>query len=83
MTFILTFDFGTDGEYTANITGDLSIHGETKVATEKATITVAGGNITVGVVMDIALTYYGNVFANGKPSKNIVKTVKTTVKAVY
>ena len=83
ITNLNDIDFGTDGEYKAEVSGELSIHGETKAITENATITVAGGTITVDVVMDITLADYGVAFTKGKPSKNIAKTVKATVKAVY
>lgn len=83
ITNLSDIDFGTDGEYTANITGNLTIHGETNEVNESAKITVAGGIITVDVVMDITLADYGVAFTKGKPSKNIAKTVKATVKAVY
>lgn len=83
ITNLSDIDFGNDGVYTANVSGDLTIHGETKSITENATITVAGGTITVNVVMDITLADYGVAFEKGKPSKNIAKTVKATVKSVF
>jgi len=83
ITNLSDINFGEDGEYTANVSGDLTIHGETNTVTENATITVAGGTITVDIVMDITLADYGVAFTKGKPSKNISKTVKATVKAVY
>ncbi|MBE9489749.1 MAG: YceI family protein [Bacteroidetes bacterium] len=83
ITNLSDIDFGTDGEYNANVSGDLTIHGQTNAVTENATITVAGGTITVDVVMDITLEDYGITFTKGKPSKSIAKTVKATIKAVY
>jgi polyisoprenoid-binding protein YceI len=83
ITNLSDIDFGSDGEYTASVSGDLTIHGQTKTITENATITVAGGTITVDVVMDITLADFGVAFTKGKPSKNIAKTLKATVKAIY
>ncbi|MCF6308409.1 MAG: YceI family protein [Flavobacteriaceae bacterium] len=76
-------DFATDGAYTANVTGDLTIRGATKSLTQDATITVAGGEVTVDVIMDITLADYEIAFKKGKPSTNVAKTVKATIKTVY
>jgi len=76
-------DFATDGTYTASVTGDLTMHGVTKSLTQDATITVAGAEITVNVVMDITLADYEIAFKKGKPSTNVAKTVKATIKTVY
>ncbi len=83
ITNLSDIDFGTDGTYTANVTGDLSIHGVSNTVTENATITVSGGQVTVDVVMDITLADYKIAFKKGKPSTNIAKTVKATIKTVY
>ncbi len=83
ITNLSDINFGADGEYIAHVSGDLTIHGVTKAVTEDATITVAGGTITVDVVMDITLADYNIAFKKGKPSTNIAKTVKATIKAVY
>jgi len=83
ITNLSEIDFGSDGEYAALVSGDLTIHGVTKAVTENATITISGGTITVDVVMDITLADYSIAFKKGKPSTNIAKTVKTTIKAVY
>ncbi|MFK5982190.1 MAG: YceI family protein [Flavobacteriaceae bacterium] len=83
ITNLSDVNFDADGTYTANVTGDLTIHGETKSLTENATITVASGVVTVDVVMDITLADYKIAFEKGKPSTNIAKTVKATIKTVY
>ena len=83
ITNLSDIDFKTDGKYNANVSGDLTIHGETNTITENATITVVGSTITVDVVMNITLADYGIAFEKGKPSKNIAKTVKASIKAVY
>jgi len=76
-------NFGADGTYTAKVSGDLTIHGVSKSLSQDATIMVAGGEVTVDVVMDITLADYKIAFKKGKPSTNIAKTVKATIKTVY
>lgn len=83
ITNLSDINFDADGIYTANVKGDLTIHGETKSLTENATITIASGIVTVDVVMDITLADYKIAFEKGKPSANIAKTVKATIKTVY
>lgn len=56
---------------------------ESKTITEEALITVSGSSITIDVEMDITLGDYGIAFKKGKPSTNIAKTVKATIKTVY
>ncbi|MBS1512279.1 MAG: YceI family protein [Bacteroidetes bacterium] len=50
---------GTDGAYTATITGDLTLHGVTKPLSTTAKITVAGGVITTAADFSIKLADYG------------------------
>ncbi len=76
-------DFGADGSYTANVTGDLTIHGVSNSVTSDASITVNGGEVTVEVIMDITLADFKIAFEKGKPSTNIAKKVKATVITVY
>jgi len=83
ITNLSDVNFDVDGTYKANVTGDLTIHGETKSLTENATITIASGVVTIDVVMDITLADYKIAFEKGKPSTNIAKTVKATIKTVY
>lgn len=83
ITNLSEIDFGSDGTYNASVNGDLTIHGVTKEVTEKVLITVAGGTITIDVEMDITLADYNIAFKKGKPSTNIAKTIKATIKAVY
>ena len=75
--------FKTDGTYTANIEGSLTIHGETKNISESATITVKGGNITLNSKLNLTLADYAIAFKDGKPSTNIAKVIEITVVAEY
>ena len=65
-------NFSKDGTYTANVEGDLTIHGETKPVKTKATITVAGGKITSKSDFTVKLEDYkveGKAIAAGKVAK--------------
>jgi len=83
ITNLSDINFEADGTYSANVTGDLTIHGASKSLTEMATITIASGVVTIDVVLDITLADYKIAFEKGKPSTNIAKTVKATIKTVY
>jgi polyisoprenoid-binding protein YceI len=83
ITNLSDINFSSDGTYTANVTGDLSIHGVTKSITENATITVNGTKITVDVALSIILADYNIAFKKGKPSTNIAKTIDAKIKAEF
>jgi len=83
ITNLNDIDFTTDGTYTANVSGELTMHGVTKAITETATITVEGSKITVDVVLSITLADYNIAFTEGKPSTNIAKTINAKIKAVF
>ena len=76
-------DFSKDGTYSANVEGELTIHGVTNSIKEKGTITVKGKVIEVQSKFNIALADYGISFVKGKPSTNVAKTVEVTVLAEY
>jgi len=58
-TFKGTFDVPAglksmeDGSYEVDVTGDLSVHGVTKPLNTKATLTVAGGKLSGGLVFKV------------------------------
>ncbi len=83
ITNLADIDFTNDGTYEAAVTGHLTIHGVTKEVSEKFTITIKDGNVTGLTEFDIVLADYGVVFAKGKPSTNISKTVKITAHLNY
>jgi polyisoprenoid-binding protein YceI len=51
--------FTTDGTYTANVTGDLTLHGVTKPVTTTATVVVSGKTITTTSEFSIKADDYG------------------------
>ncbi|MEK6152920.1 YceI family protein [Flavobacteriaceae bacterium 3-367] len=83
ITNLESVDFSQDGTYEAAVAGALNIKGETKPMNEKATLTVAGGTVSLESKMMVVLADYGITFTKGKPSTNVAKEVEVTVKAVY
>lgn len=78
-----TVNFTSDGTYEAKVTGDLTINGVTKPVSEKATIVVKDGKISLNSIFNLTLADYEIAFKKGKPSTNIAKTVEVTVEAQY
>lgn len=76
-------NFEKDGTYTANVSGEMTIKGKTNPITEKASITVSGGTISLNSKFNITLAEYGVAFEKGKPASNVAKTVEVTVVAEY
>ncbi len=76
-------DFTKDGVYPVSVTGNLEIHGVKNTVTEKGTVTVKNGSISVKSIFPITLGDYAIFFTKGKPSKNIAKTVEVTIEATY
>lgn len=76
-------DFSKDGKYNANVSGELTIHGVTKATEEQGTVTVKGNKLTVDTKMMLTLEDHEIAFEDGKPSKNIAKTIEITVKAEF
>ncbi|MBK5208900.1 MAG: YceI family protein [Flavobacteriaceae bacterium] len=76
-------NFGKDGSYIVDVSGDLTINGVTNAVKEKATIIVKGGNVALNSKLNVTLADYKIAFKKGKPSTNIAKTVEVTVEANY
>ncbi len=76
-------NFSKDGVYNATVSGDMTIKETTNPLTEKAIVTVKGGQITVDTKLNIVLADYKILFEKGKPSKNIAKTIAVTFKIEY
>jgi polyisoprenoid-binding protein YceI len=76
-------DFSTDGEYEANVEGELSIKGKTNPLKEKGTIAVKGNSVSVQSKFNVTLADYEVTFLKGKPSTNVAKVVEVTVHTEY
>lgn len=75
--------FKKDGAYNVDVEGNLTINGVTQPITEKVTVVVKDGKISLNSKFNITLTDYKIAFEKGKPSKNIAKTVEVTVAAIF
>jgi len=82
ITNLAAINFAKDGTYTADVAGDLTIHGETKPVTTKATVVVSGASITTTSTFKINLDDYkvtGAAIGAGK----VAKEPTITVSAVF
>jgi polyisoprenoid-binding protein YceI len=78
ITNLADIHFNKNGSYTANVSGKLTIHGVTKDISETLKLEVKDGVVSGVTEFNITLADYGVVFAKGKPSTNIGKTIKIT-----
>lgn len=76
-----SIDYATNGEYEVTITGTMTIHGVEREVTQKGTLEISNDTVSLYSVFDLTLADYEVIFNSGKPSKNIAKTIKVTVKA--
>ncbi len=76
-------NFKKDGSYNVTVKGEMTMHGVTKSITEKATITVKNGKVSVSSKFNMVLADYKIAFEKGKPSTNIAKEVKISLEASY
>lgn len=74
--------FTTDGSYTVPVSGQLTIHGETKDVTANATITVKGGAVSGHTEFTISLDDY-KISIPALVKDKIAKSVKIVVDANY
>jgi polyisoprenoid-binding protein YceI len=84
ITNLPAVDFSKNGTYEALVTGDLTIKGATKPITEKATVEVNNGKVTVTskfVVKDIGS--YGVGKPMGKKKNNVADDIEVTYIAFY
>ncbi|MCK0130917.1 YceI family protein [Flavobacteriaceae bacterium F08102] len=73
----------SDGTYTAQVVGDLTIHGVTNPVKEELKLTVKGSKVTATTEFYIVLADYGIAFKDGKPATNIAKEIKITANLDY
>ena len=75
-------DFSKDGTYSATFSGTMSIHGVDKKISEKATIIIKDGVVSLESKFDLTPEEYGVKIPAGKRD-NIAKIVEVTVKMNY
>jgi len=77
-------DFTKDGEYRAEIQGEMTIKDKTNPLKDSGTITVQGQTLTVNALFNLTLADFGITFdESDMVSKKIGKTVEVTVEAEY
>jgi polyisoprenoid-binding protein YceI len=84
ITNLADIDLSKNGKYEATITGDLTIRGVTKPVTEKASIDVNNGKVSVSakfVVKEIGS--YGVGKPSGSKKNNVSDNIDVTYSAVY
>ena len=75
-----TVDYTKDGVTDVTTSGKLKMHGVEKDVTEKGTVTVKDGKITIHSVFDVQLSDY-NITIPKVVFEDIAKTIKVTVDA--
>lgn len=83
ITNLSAVDFSKDGNYEAEVQGEMTIKNVTKPLTTKGIIIVKGQSVTVNSTFNLVLAEYGITFKKGKPSTNIAKEIEVTIKAEY
>ncbi len=84
ITNLPDIDLSKNGKYEAAITGDLTIKGVTKPITEKATIEVNNGKVTVSAKFVIKeIGSYGVGKPSGSKKNNVADNIDVTYTAVY
>ncbi len=80
ITNLADVNFSKDGTYTANVEGDLAMHGETSKVTTTATIVVAGKTVNTTSSFTVKLADYKLSNANGKLADEPKITVSAELK---
>lgn len=75
-------DFTKDGEYKAQVEGDLTIHGITKPVKADGTITVKGGKVFAKSLFQVAVADY-DIKIPAAVKDNIAKTIDIHVDIAY
>src|SRR5258708_34855800 len=84
ITNVSAIDFSKNGKYEAVLAGDLTISGTTKPITEKATVEINNGKVTVVskfLLKDIDA--YGAVKPKGNKKNNVAHDIAVTYTAAY
>ena len=72
-------NFAKDGDYKVKVSGNLTIHGETKVVTSDGVISIKGGKISAKSIFNVLLADYKIERIN----KNLAESIKVTVDVHY
>jgi polyisoprenoid-binding protein YceI len=77
-----TIDWTKDGTYPITATGMMTMHGVTKTITEKGTLTIRNGEVTISNNFNIKFTDYG-VEIPSLLIKQLSDTVEVTINCTY
>lgn len=84
ITNLSAVDFSKNGKYEVTVAGDLTIKGVTKPVTEKATIDVNNGKVTVTAKFTVKeIGSYGVGKPKGKMKNNVADDIDVTYTAAY
>jgi len=75
-------NFKKDGEYTAKVTGSLTMHGVTRPVTPEAKITLKGGKVFANSKFNVKLADY-RIERPAVVANKIADTIEVTVEADY
>jgi polyisoprenoid-binding protein YceI len=75
-------DFNKDGKYTVSVTGQLTLHGETKTITAPASFAVANGETLANAEFDVTPADY-KISIPALVKDKISKTIKIAVRLKY
>jgi polyisoprenoid-binding protein YceI len=75
-------NFKSNGTYTVNVTGDLTMHGVTNKVTIPATINIQGGKLNATSKFDVRLADY-KIKVPSLVSKQVAESVAVTVACAY
>jgi hypothetical protein len=75
-------NFKSNGSYTVNVTGDLTMHGVTNKVTFPATINIQGGKLNATSKFDVRLADY-KIKVPSLVSKQVAESVAVTVACAY
>lgn len=80
ITNLKEINFLKDGSYSANVEGNLTIHGITKKIIEKGTIEVKGGKVVTSAIINIKPKDY-NITIPGAVVANIAESIQVNIDA--
>lgn len=84
ITNLPSIDFSKNGKYEATITGDLTIRAVTRAISEKATIEVNNGKLSVTTKFTVKdISEYGVGKPSGKKKNNVADDIVVNYSAVY
>ena len=79
---IKAVNFKKDGTYNVTVSGNLTMHGVTKAITEKGTITINAGKVSMNAVFKVKRADYA-ISAPSFAAAKIAEVIEVTVKCDY